>query len=76
MTAEGPNCVTTIYLPYLSAVSSQQLSAMAVSAANLEPTFPINKIDYNPTNFENHLVANPEIWYNWIKAIKEYKKEL
>ena len=49
---------------------------MAAPAANLELTFPINKIDYNPTNFENHLVANPEMWYNWIEAIEEYKERL
>ena len=49
---------------------------MAASAVNLEPTFPINKTDYNLTNFKNHLVTNPEMWYNWIEAIKEYKKGL
>ena len=76
MTVERPNYITTIYLSYLSGASSWQLSAIAVSTANLEPTFPINKIDYNLTNFKNHLIANPEMWYNWIKAIKEYKKEL
>ena len=76
MTAERPNRVTTIYLPYLSAASSRQLSAMAAPVANLELTFLINKTDYNPTNFKNHLIANPEMWYNWIEAIEEYKKRL
>ena len=41
-----------------------------------EPTFPINKADYNLINFEIHLIANPEKWYNWIQNIKNYKEGL